>query len=90
MQETLGHNLIEWAIVDESPILLQVQNSVVHELEEAMVIPAALGHPFALDFVKLAHRYSTPLGDELVLGWRAGAPFDLEPIPFAGRSLAPT
>jgi len=86
VQETLGHNLIEWAIVDGSPILLQVQNSTIHEPEEAMVIPAALSHPFALEFVKLAHRYSTPLGDELILGWRTGAPFDLEPIPFEGST----
>ena len=70
VQTELGHNLIEWAIVDEQVILLQVQDSVVHEVEEAMVIPAALGHPFALDFVKQAHSYPGALGDDLVLGWR--------------------
>ena len=70
----LGHNLIEWAVVDSELILLQVQDSVVHEVEEAMVIPAALGHPFALDFVKHAHSYPGALGDELVLGWRTAAP----------------
>lgn len=74
VRSELGHNLIEWAIVDGQVILLQVQDSVVHEVEEAMVIPAALGHPFALDFVKEAHSYPGALGDELVLGWRMAAP----------------
>jgi len=81
VQSQLGHNLIEWAIVDGHVILLQVQDSVVHEVEEAMVIPAALGHPFALDFVKLAHQYPGTLGDELVLGWRNAAP-NIEAIRF--------
>ncbi|MFT7476249.1 MAG: phosphohistidine swiveling domain-containing protein [Verrucomicrobiales bacterium] len=81
VQSELGHNLIEWAVVDGEVILLQVQDSVVHEVEEAMIIPAALGHPFALDFVKLAHEYPGALGDELVLGWRAAAP-NLAAVPF--------
>jgi hypothetical protein len=84
VRETLGHNLIEWAIVDGEPILLQVQNSVTREVEEAMVIPAALGHPFALDFVQLTHRHSGVLSDELVLGWRSAAPYDLETETYAG------
>ncbi len=70
----LGHNLIEWAVVDDQVILLQVQDSAVHEVEEAMVIPAALSHPFALDFVKHARQYPGALGDQLVLGWRTAAP----------------
>jgi phosphohistidine swiveling domain-containing protein len=82
VERELGHNLIEWAIVGDDTILLQVQDSMVHEVEEAMVIPAALGHPFALDFVKLAHEYPGALGDELVLGWRAAAP-NVEPIPYS-------
>ncbi|MGI9595265.1 MAG: PEP/pyruvate-binding domain-containing protein, partial [Acidimicrobiales bacterium] len=69
VKERLGHNLIEWAVADDDLILLQVQDSAVHEVEEAMVVPAALAHPFALDFIKLAHRYPGALGDELVLGW---------------------
>lgn len=77
----LGHNLIEWAIVDDQVILLQVQDSAVHEVEEAMVIPAALGHPFALEFAKMAHDHPGALGDELVLGWRAAAP-TLTATPF--------
>lgn len=77
----LGHNLIEWAVVDDQVILLQVQDSVVHEVEEAMVIPAALGHPFALDFVKQAHSYPGALGDELVLGWRSGTP-NVQPVEY--------
>lgn len=79
----LGHNLIEWAVVEDDLILLQVQSSVVHKAEEPMIVPAALGHPFALDYVRLAHHHGGPLGDELVLGWRAAAPFDLEPISFS-------
>ena len=82
VQKSLGHNLIEWAIVDDQPILLQVQDSVMHEVQDAMVIPAALGHPFALDFVKLAHEHPGALGDELVLGWRAAAP-RVEATPYS-------
>lgn len=81
VQSELGHNLIEWATVDDEVVLLQVQDSAIHEVEEAMVIPAALGHPFALDFVQHAHQYPGALGDELVLGWRMAAP-DVEPIPY--------
>ena len=94
----LGHNLIEWAIVDDEVILLQVQDSVVHEVEEAMVIPAALSHPFALEFVQHAHQYPGALGDELVLGWRTAAsnviatPFstsdDREAVYARARSMA--
>ena len=81
VQSELGHNLIEWATVEGRVILLQVQDSVAHEVEDAMVIPAALGHPFALDFVKLAHQHPGALGDELVLGWRTAAPH-VSPTPF--------
>lgn len=81
VQAELGHNLIEWATVDGKVILLQVQDSAVHEVEEAMVIPAALSHPFALDFIREAHDYPGALGDELVLGWRSAAP-NVEPVPF--------
>lgn len=82
VQATLGHNLIEWAIVDDAPILLQVQDSTVHEVEEAMVVPAALAHPFALEFVQLAHRYPGVLCEELVLGWRSAVRVDLEPLEY--------
>ena len=78
VEETLGYNLIEWAIVQGDPVLLQVQRSARHEAEEAMVVPAALAHPFALEFVRLAQRYPGALGDELVLGWLSAAPADLE------------
>lgn len=81
VKSELDHNLIEWAIVDGQVILLQVQDSAVHEVEEAMVIPAALSHPFALDFVKYTHDYPGALGDELVLGWRSAAP-NITAIPF--------
>ena len=77
-KETLGSNLIEWAVVQGVPILLQVQRSAVHEVEEAMIVPAALAHPFAFEFVQLAHRYPSALGDELVLGWLSAAPADIE------------
>lgn len=78
IEEDLGYNLIEWAIVEGAPVLLQVQRSVVHEAEEAMVVPAALAHPFALEFVRLAQRYPGAIGDELVLGWMPAVPPDLE------------
>ena len=82
VEETLGCNLIEWAIVQGAPVLLQVQRSAVHEAEEAMVVPAALAHPFALEFVRLAQRYPGAIGDELVLGWMSAAPADLEASPY--------
>ena len=81
VKSELGHNLIEWATVDGQVILLQVQDSAVREVEEAMIIPAALGHTFALDFIKHAHEYSGALGDELVLGWRTAAP-NVTAVPF--------
>jgi len=84
VKETLGHNLIEWAIVDGDLILLQVQQSTTHEVEEPMVIPAALAHPFALEFVQLAHRHPDPLSDELVLGWMSAASTALEPVAYVG------
>lgn len=84
VKEVLGHNLIEWAVVDGELLLLQVQDSAVHEVEEPMVVPAALAHPFALQFVRLTQQHSSTLGDELVLGWRAAAPLDLEPVAYEG------
>jgi len=72
VRSEIGHNLIEWAIVDDAPVLLQVQRSVMSDVDGGMVVPAALGHPFALDFVRLAHQYPGALGDELVLGWLPG------------------
>ena len=78
VEEALGYNLMEWAIVGDAPILLQVQRSAGHEAEEAMVVPAALAHPFALEFVRLAQRYPGAIGDELVLGWRSAAPAELQ------------
>ena len=85
VQGTLGCNLIEWAIVEGAPILLQVQSSAVHEVEEAMVVPAALAHPFALEFVQLAQRYPGAIGDELVLGWMSAVPADLVASPYTPR-----
>ena len=82
VEEALGYNLIEWAIVGDDPILLQVQRSAGHEAEEAMVVPAALAHPFALEFVRLAQRYPGAIGDELVLGWRPAAPADLKALAY--------
>ena len=43
-----------------------------------MVVPAALAHPFALEFVRLAQRYPGAIGDELVLGWLSAAPSGLK------------
>ena len=78
VDEVLGCNLIEWAIVEGDPVLLQVQRSAGSEAQEAMVVPAALAHPFALEFVRLAQRYPGAIGDELVLGWLSAAPAGLE------------
>jgi PEP-utilising enzyme, mobile domain/Pyruvate phosphate dikinase, AMP/ATP-binding domain len=77
----LGCNFIEWAIVDDRVILLQVQQSATREVEAPIAIPAALGHPFALEFIPLAHAHPGRLGEQLVLGWRAAAPH-VEPTPF--------
>ncbi len=77
VEETLGFNLIEWATIDNAPILLQVQSSAIHEVETAMVVPAALAHPFALEFVRMAQRYPGAIGNELVLGWMPAVGADL-------------
>ncbi|WP_420638659.1 PEP-utilizing enzyme [Candidatus Poriferisocius sp.] len=77
VEEVLNCNLIEWAIVQGIPLLLQVQRSADQKTEEPMVVPAALAHPFALEFVRLAHRFPGEMGDELVLGWISAAPRDL-------------
>jgi hypothetical protein len=47
-----------------------------------MVVPAALAHPFALEFIGLAQRYPGSLGEELVLGWRSAVRSDLEPVAY--------
>lgn len=82
VEEALGCNLIEWAIVDGDPVLLQVQRSAGPEAEEAMVVPAALAHPFALEFVRMAQRHPGAIGDELVLGWLPAAPTGLEALDY--------
>lgn len=75
----LGCNLIEWVVVDDEPLLLQVQRSQAGVGEEAFTVPAALGHRFALDFVRMAREYPGSWGEELVLGW----------LPAMGRLPAP-
>ena len=82
VRQELGNNLIEWAIVDGEPILLQVQISAIREPQEAFVIPAALAHSFAADFIRLTQQHSGPLSDELVLGWRSAANHDLVAVPY--------
>lgn len=81
VQAELGHNLIEWAVLDGELLLLQVQDSLVTEVQDPVVIPAALAHPLARDFVHLAQRYPGALGEELVLGWLAGLAEPVEPKP---------
>ena len=83
VRQELGNNLIEWAIVDGEPILLQVQNSAIRGPEETFVIPAALAHSFAADFIRLTQQHSGPLSDELVLGWRSAANHDLVAVPYS-------
>ena len=65
----LGCNLIEWVMLDGEPLLLQVQRSRAGDGSESFEVPAALGHRFALDFVRLARDYPGAWGEELVLGW---------------------
>ncbi len=65
----LGCNLIEWVMLDSQPWLLQVQRSLVDGSAESFSAPAALGHRFALDFVRMARQYPGSWGEELVLGW---------------------
>ena len=76
----LGCNLIEWVMVDGAPLLLQVQRSQAGAGAESLEVPAALGHRFALDFVRLARGYPGSVGEELVLGWLPG---------MGGRPLKP-
>jgi phosphohistidine swiveling domain-containing protein len=80
VRDELGHNFIEWAVVGDEPWLLQVQTSVVNEVEGGIVIPAALGHEYCLEFVRLAHEYPGALGEELVLSWLPGMRRPVEPI----------
>ena len=84
----LGCNLIEWVMVGGEPLLLQVQRSMTGTGDESLEVPAALGHRFALDFVRMARAYPGSWGEELVLGWLPGARGDLKPIePPEGASL---
>jgi phosphohistidine swiveling domain-containing protein len=78
--EKLDHNLIEWAIHDGKPVLLQIQRSRTDEVGGAMVVPAALGHPFAREFIELAHQYPGALGEELVLSWLPGMRRSVQPV----------
>ena len=78
--EKLDHNLIEWAIHDGKCVLLQIQRSRTNEVEGAMVVPAALGHPFAREFIELAHQYPGVLGEELVLSWLPGMRRSVQPL----------
>ena len=76
----LGCNLIEWVMLDGEPLLLQVQRSRAGSAEESFQVPAALGHRFALDFVRLARDYPGSWGEELVLSWLPGMGRRLEPV----------
>lgn len=74
--DRLDCNLLEWAVTGGAAVLLQVQRTVAAAASESMVLPAALGHPEARRLARLVVRYPGALGDELVLGWAAGAPAD--------------
>ncbi len=76
----LGCNLIEWVVLDGEPLLLQVQRSRAGDAEESLEVPAALGHRFARDFVRLARDYPGSWGEELVLGWLPAMGPDLTPV----------
>ncbi len=76
----LGCNLIEWVMLDGEPLLLQVQRSRAGSEPEGFEVPAALGHRFALDFVRLARDYPGSWGEELVLGWLPGMGRRPEPV----------
>ncbi len=69
VRQEMDCGLIEWAFTDDRVLLLQVQRSNDSGPEGSMVVPAALSHPLAQEFARLAHRYPGPLGEELVLGW---------------------
>jgi hypothetical protein len=72
VHDDLGRNLIEWAVIDGGPIILQVQTSAASGWTTSLHVPAALAHPFALEFIRLALRFPGALGEELVLGWLPG------------------
>ena len=72
----LDCNLVEWAVTDGGAVLLQVQRTVTAAASDAMVLPAALGHPEARRLARLVMRYPGALGEELVLGWAAGLSAD--------------
>lgn len=81
VRRELGCNLIEWVVLDSEPLLLQVQWSLVSEEGAgSFEVPAALGHRFALDFVRLAREYPGSWGEELVLGWLPAMRRHLTPL----------
>ena len=85
VRAALGHNLVEWSVLDGDLALLQVGDSAAGRGAPAPVaVPAALGHPFALEVVRLAHRYPGALGEELVLGWLPGMRAPVEPVAVTG------
>ena len=70
----LDCNLTEWAVTCGAPVLLQVQRTPTRPAAaDGLVLPAALGHPDARRLARLVIRYPGALGEELVLGWAAGA-----------------
>ncbi len=94
----LGCNLVEWAVVDGAPVLLQVQQTTTRTAAaDGLVLPAALGHPDARRLARLVVRYPGALGEELVLGWAAapgfgapaGSPFGLDRAGGGGSSVGP-
>ena len=89
--EELDCNLVEWAVVGGSAVLLQVQRTVTAAPSDAVVIPAALGHPEARRLARLVMSYPGALGEELVLGW-AAAPVGGGParsVPLEGDAGQP-
>ena len=76
----LDCNLVEWAVVGGAAVLLQVQRTVTPAASDAVVIPAALGHPEARRLARLVMSYPGALGEELVLGWAAAPGFGAVPV----------
>jgi len=87
-RQKLGFNLIEWVMLDSEPLLLQVQKSLVDGADESFSAPAALGHRFALDFVRMARDYPGSWGEELVLGWLPALRQPPEPVKPATEATA--
>jgi len=75
--DVLGQEAVEWAWVDDSPVLLQAR-AATHARDAVVTPPVdagiadAMGQPAALHLASWVTRFPGPLADALVLPWAPG------------------